>query len=553
MENPEPWEIRLSNTKNLIYFYNSTSKESCWTPPNGYSKEKVKGLKGADKYEEEVEKMFKGEKDQVRASHLLVKHKDSRRPSSWKEAKITRTKEEAIEILQKYKDEINDAPERAEKFAELAKEHSDCASHSNGGDLGWFGRDQMQKAFETATYDLEIGAVSGIVETDSGVHLIFQSFPLGLLKGKPDLLYTGIATATLAALLIVVFNRKTVAKPAETPKTDKPTKEVRVRSGKMAPPAGSIKVAKLLVHPIKSCRGTSVQSARYTPKGMEGDRRFCIIDATNPKVITAREVPKMVLITPRIQVDESSPDGGLLVVSFPEDSGCESFSVPLRPSEETLSTWTLLKNIIIWPECAPLDGYICQSSVKGAPSPSEVLSKYFGKPVHLSYKGPDLRAIEATYDFPDLKANAYFQDMYPLLILSEESAPAVDEQIRPLVGKQGINERWGDAKVRIERFRPNIVLSGGGPFAEDDWEEIGIGSANAPTITLVSKCTRCLLPNVDPETGLKDAAVPYKVIMKFRKGLDPAEKMKPCVGCNAVPSGEGVVSVGDDIYVKKMW
>lgn len=43
------------------------------------------------------------------------------------------------------------------------------------------------------------------------------------------------------------------------------------------------------------------------------------------------------------------------------------------------------------------------------------------------------------------------------------------------------------------RFRPNIVLQGGGPFAEDAWEEIAIGSKGAPRITLVSKCTRCLV------------------------------------------------------------
>jgi hypothetical protein len=52
---------------------------------------------------------------------------------------------------------------------------------------------------------------------------------------------------------------------------------------------------------------------------------------------------------------------------------------------------------------------------------------------------------------------------------------------------------------------------------------------------------------------LKDAAVPYKVIMKFRKGIDPVEKMKPCVGCNAVPQASGTIKVGDDVYVKKMW
>jgi uncharacterized protein YcbX len=60
------------------------------------------------------------------------------------------------------------------------------------------------------------------------------------------------------------------------------------------------------------------------------------------------------------------------------------------------------------------------------------------------------------------------------------------------------------------------------------------------------------LPNVSPETGIRDNAVPYKVLMKFRAGLDPTEKMKPCLGCNGVPSGNGGVNVGDWVYVKKM-
>jgi len=53
--------------------------------------------------------------------------------------------------------------------------HSDCSSHNNGGDLGWFGPGQMQEAFEKATYTLDIGSVSDIVSTDSGVHLIFRT------------------------------------------------------------------------------------------------------------------------------------------------------------------------------------------------------------------------------------------------------------------------------------------------------------------------------------------------------------------------------------------
>lgn len=115
------------------------------------------------------------------------------------------------------------------------------------------------------------------------------------------------------------------------------------------------------------------------------------------------------------------------------------------------------------------------------------------------------------------------------------------------------------------------MFRGAGAFGEDDWEEISIGSKDASSITLVSKCVRCLvsnsaygvvicmvswvrqLPNVDPDTGVKDAAVPYKVMMKFRKEIDPVEKMKPCLGCNGVPEGEGEIKVGDTVYVKKMW
>ena len=77
--------------------------------------------------------------------------------------------------MKNYKAEIDEASDRAGMFAKLATKHSDCSSHSNGGDLGWFGPEQMQEAFEKATYALDIGSVSDIVSTDSGVHLIFRT------------------------------------------------------------------------------------------------------------------------------------------------------------------------------------------------------------------------------------------------------------------------------------------------------------------------------------------------------------------------------------------
>ena len=59
------------------------------------------------------------------------------------------------------------------------------------------------------------------------------------------------------------------------------------------------------------------------------------------------------------------------------------------------------------------------------------------------------------------------------------------------------------------------------------------------------------LPNVDPASGTRDAAVPYKVLLTFRKDKDPEYKGIPCFGCNAVLGGEGTIRVGDRISVTK--
>lgn len=60
------------------------------------------------------------------------------------------------------------------------------------------------------------------------------------------------------------------------------------------------------------------------------------------------------------------------------------------------------------------------------------------------------------------------------------------------------------------------------------------------------------LPNIDPETGVRDVAVPFKVLMKFRRGIDPTQKNNAFFGCNGVPSGDGYVRVGESVVVVKM-
>ncbi|KAF9257079.1 hypothetical protein L218DRAFT_910811 [Marasmius fiardii PR-910] len=333
--------------------------------------------------------------------------------------------------------------------------------------------------------------------------------------------------------------------------------EVEAKEEKSGP---DVRVSKLFIHPIKSCRGSTVQSSRYTIEGLEFDRRWCVIEADTHEIITAREFPTMVLITPTIEEDESSSYGGILNISFPETSGCRSLSIPLRPTGDLLKTWKILDDVDLMGRLA-IDGYICQETSDGSEAydpktVSETLSAYFGRPVHLVLKGNSPRPCLPSTNFPDFISTALYQDMYPLLFLSEESMAEVDREVQSRVGTSQIDERWNTDKVAIERFRPNIVLKGGGPWAEDDWEEVSIGSdienpQNVPPILIVGKCRRCTLPNVSPETGEKDKSVPLKVLMKFRLGLDPNYKYAACVGSWGAPLKEGVVKVGDKIFVRK--
>ncbi|KAI9029379.1 hypothetical protein DFJ74DRAFT_754837 [Hyaloraphidium curvatum] len=145
------WEKLYSKSKGRVYFFNRRTGESRWDLPEGVT---VAG--GSDVVA-------------VRARHILVKHTGSRNPSSWREAKITRSKEEALQKLGQIRRSI---VEDGADFAAIAEQQSDCSSAKRGGDLGFFSKGQMQPSFERAAFALKVGEISDIVESDSGVHII---------------------------------------------------------------------------------------------------------------------------------------------------------------------------------------------------------------------------------------------------------------------------------------------------------------------------------------------------------------------------------------------
>ncbi|KAL0280237.1 UNVERIFIED_CONTAM: hypothetical protein PYX00_001590 [Menopon gallinae] len=154
-ELPAGWEKRLSRSTGQHYYLNMHTKESQWDRPT-----------------KPAEPVSNAGPEQVQCSHLLVKHEGSRRPSSWREEKITRSKDEALELIKNYREQIMSGQA---SFAELAQQYSDCSSARRGGDLGPFGRGAMQKPFEQAAFALKVGELSDPVDTDSGVHIILRT------------------------------------------------------------------------------------------------------------------------------------------------------------------------------------------------------------------------------------------------------------------------------------------------------------------------------------------------------------------------------------------
>lgn len=160
---PIDWIIKQSTSKNLPYYFNTQTRVSRWDPPDGTDTEVLK------LYMANNDSAANTSDGKIRASHLLVKHEESRRPESWREARITRSKAEALAIIKGYEDQIKSGQTT---LGDLAVSESDCSSARKRGDLGYFGRNEMQKEFEENAFALKRGEVSGIVETASGFHLI---------------------------------------------------------------------------------------------------------------------------------------------------------------------------------------------------------------------------------------------------------------------------------------------------------------------------------------------------------------------------------------------
>jgi len=161
---------------------------------------------------------------------------------------------------------------------------------------------------------------------------------------------------------------------------------------------------------------------------------------------------------------------------------------------------------------------------------AEWLSAFLGVPCRLVRRGPrSERPVPAPYAVSE-RDRVGFADGFPLLLLSEASLEDLNRRLpRP---------------VEIERFRPNLVLSGGPPYAEDRWEVLEVRGIR---LHAVKPCARCTIPTVDPQTGERDPqGEPLRTLARYRRGEDG----KVYFGQNLVHvPKEGVLRVGDRVAI----
>ena len=98
----------------------------------------------------------------------------------------------------------------------------------------------------------------------------------------------------------------------------------------------------------------------------------------------------------------------------------------------------------------------------------------------------------------------------------------------------------------MKRFRPNIVVEGADPWAEDFWKAVRIGGVE---IDVAKPCDRCIVTTLDQATGEKTGREPLKTLHKIRRSVHPDLPNVVLFGWNSAPRGAGEIAVGDAVEI----
>lgn len=275
-------------------------------------------------------------------------------------------------------------------------------------------------------------------------------------------------------------------------------------------------------------------------------------------------------------VSDWESNGGCLAISFPHESDFNplglrtetvTIKVPLAPTNERAEAKCYTsEDITVWKD----HPHAINVSNEIDPASLDKLRHFLGvqKPLALFWRD-DTRLRQVTRNLPEDLADGRFEigfsDSYSAHMLNLASVRALDANLPESATMKN--------RLDARRFRANIYIEGPSAFQEDDWKRVAVGrciqprfdwaggrgrttagsqgQAAAEKAEFLFGCgtSRCTLPNVDPDTGIKDQNEPYKTLMKTRKTSE-SEPKSAFLGMQIIPLLEyGIIGVGDEIDV----
>ncbi len=271
---------------------------------------------------------------------------------------------------------------------------------------------------------------------------------------------------------------------------------------------GNAVVQSIHVHPVKAFRGVAPRSAVVEPWGLAGDRRWTLID-DGGKVVTQRESPRLALAAAEPLagggVRLSAPGRAPLTVEVPKPAGT-----------------------------IPVD--VFRTKVEAVPAAAAAhawCSAYLGTDVRLVHMDDPAvrRAVAPDHALPGETVS--FADGFPLLVTTSASLDALNSLIA-----EGPHAHEGP--LPMDRFRPNLVVAGTEPWAEDGWRRISVGDV---VFRVAKPSARCVVTTTDQDTAARGREPLHTLARHRRTGG------KVLFGLNLVPLGPGTVGVGDPVRV----
>ncbi|MEU7028514.1 MOSC N-terminal beta barrel domain-containing protein [Streptomyces sp. NPDC046275] len=269
------------------------------------------------------------------------------------------------------------------------------------------------------------------------------------------------------------------------------------------------------VHPVKALRGFSPAEAEVQPWGLAGDRRWTAVDAAG-KVVTQRQHARLALAAA-----ELLPDGSVTLTA----PGMEplTVAVPEAPAAEADHTATI-----------PVEVFgTTVRAVPAGPDADAWFSTYLNGPVRLVHMDDPARRRPVDPDYALPGETVSFADGYPLLVTTTASLDALNSLIA-----QG--DHPDEGPLPMNRFRPNLVVDGTAPWAEDGWRRLAVGDV---VFRVARTCGRCVVTTTDQLTGERGKE-PLRTLARHR-----AEGNRLVFGQNLVPEHRGVVRVGDPVKI----